>query len=95
MTFALHYRQHVLPQLALLAKGRAHYVAADAETFVEAYGILEARARALGALLLPEKIFTDLADWLASTLLLEVQALEAIMTRVETRMAHQWGPSAP
>jgi hypothetical protein len=94
VSFALHYRQHVLPQLALLAKGRAHYVVADAETFVEAYGVLEARARELGALLLPPNLVGDLEDWIASTLLLEVQGLEAIMFRVETRMARQWGAGA-
>jgi hypothetical protein len=88
--FALHYRQHVLPQLALLAKGRAHYVVADAETFVEAYGVLEARGRDLGASLLSADIFSDLEDWIATTLLKEIQALEARMLVIEKRMAREY-----
>ena len=93
--FAIHYRRLVLPQLKLLAKREAHYVVADAETFMGAFSNIEHQARALGALFLPEKLFADLEDWIATTLLLEIQALEQVMERVAERMRVLERVSAP
>jgi hypothetical protein len=75
--FATHYRQIAVPQLRRLAKAEAASVAAGVETFIGAYGALDHHARLLGCLFLSEALLGELEDWMATTLLLEIQALEA------------------
>ena len=84
MTFAAHFREHVAPDLLRMAKEEAAYVAVGDQSFLDAYGAVETRARNRGALFLPPPIFAELEDWISITLLEHIQTLEEQFALLET-----------
>ena len=78
MTFAVHYRQYVVPKLKIACEHMAPCILDGTQTFTEAYGVVIRFAQNLGANHLPEDVLMDLEDWISDTLLLEVQAAESL-----------------
>lgn len=75
VSFAFHFRQHVVPQLRTAAKVEAICVKYGGVSFDEAYGEIFKLARNRGALHLPPAVLTDLDDWITTELVTAIDAL--------------------
>lgn len=78
-TFAIHFRQHIIPRLRRLATAEAFCVARGAEDWSGAFDVIMAYAQAYGAVYLPDDVFYDLDDWISATLLEEIARQEAAL----------------
>ena len=74
--FAVHYRERVIPRLHNLVRAEAVCIAHGVESFDNACNVVMRHARELGANYLPD-IF-ELEDWIATTLLSEIDAAERV-----------------
>lgn len=74
--FAVQFRAHVIPRLHNLVRAEAVCIAHGVESFDNACNIVMDHARRLGALRLPDIL--ELEDWIATTLLLEIDAAERV-----------------
>lgn len=79
--FAHHFRDHVMPRLRNLAKAEAVCVTRNVETFSGACDAVMNYARKRGALYLPDDVLDDLEDWIATEVLTQIDAAEAIGAR--------------
>lgn len=73
MGFAVDFRRLVMPRLRSKCRKRAFFVALDMEDFNEACDVVMAEARALGAMHLADDLIGDLDDWIATTILLDME----------------------
>lgn len=72
--FAIHYRERVIPRLHNLVRAEAVCIAHGVEGFDDACSIVMRHARQLGANYLPNIL--ELEDWIATTLLNEIDEAE-------------------
>lgn len=78
MSFAIHFRELALPRLTPWVRLEAECVRLGVETFSDAFAIVHREARRLGALHLPPTILDELEDWIATTLLTEIDRAERL-----------------
>jgi hypothetical protein len=76
VTFAVHFRTLVIPRLHNLVRAEAVCIAHGVESFDNACNVVMRHARQLGALHLPNIL--ELEDWIATTMLREIDALEQV-----------------
>lgn len=76
MTFAAHFRQLAIPRVMPWVCMEAECVRRGVDSFSEAYDVIYREARRLGALHLPPSILEELEDWIATTLLTEIERAE-------------------
>lgn len=77
MSFALHFRQHVMPRLNNLAKANALCVARNVETYSGACSSVMRYAKKYGAFQLPPELIDELYEWIQIRVGEEIEAVES------------------
>ncbi len=77
MTFATHFREHIMPRLCNLAKAEAVCVAEGVETFSGAVSAMWRYATKYGATSLPSGLIDELDDWIMTRVAVEIEKAEA------------------
>ncbi len=77
VTFATHFREHIMPRLCNLAKAEAVCVAAEVETLSGAVDAVWGYARKHGAIYLPNGLIDELHDWILTRVADEIEKAEA------------------
>jgi len=77
-TFGTAFRTHAAPRLAHACRVHATSIVCGLETWADAYSAILADARQRGATHLPQHLLDGLEDWIATTMLAEIEAAEAV-----------------
>lgn len=80
-SFPVHFTAHVKPQLRNLAEAEAVCIVHGVETWGCAFDAVMRHARQRGAMHLPIAELEDLEDWIAITLLAEIDRAEQTTAR--------------
>lgn len=76
--FSEHFRDHLMPRLRNLVTAEAVCIAKGIEDWNGAYAAVWRYARKYGAMYLPNDKLGELEDWIATTLLIELDRAERL-----------------
>lgn len=96
-TFAAAFRELVMPDLRMMCRTQALFVALDQCAFTEASAAVMGHATTRGASKLPDNLILELQDWIDTTILREIDGHAATAEAVRHFTDHpgrgeaEWG----